>query len=370
VVAELKRHFGDTHVALGDETQGEIRHFIDSLIDTEPNRLGEDFRRALEQRTRGHPLFATEMLRNMQERGDLIRDAEGYWIPGSSLDWDALPARVEGVLEERIHRIRKEVQELLTIASVEGETFTVQVVGRLQQLNERELLKVLSQELDRQHRLVSEAGIERLGTTRISQFRFRHEMFQRYFYEHLGASERELLHEDIAAVLEALYAGRTEKVAVQLARHYELAGLNDRAAACLLQAGRHALAVYAHREAIVLAGRGIACLNRLGDVTAHAGLLLDLNLLLGDALHHDGRFAESMDTFRQTAELAASLGAPGALAGRARIRRTALALQPARTDRDTAAQTGPRDARTGRQRAARALAGAPRSINPGCGARG
>jgi tetratricopeptide (TPR) repeat protein len=314
VVSELKIHYGDIHVVLGDETPGEIRHFIDSLIDTEPNRLGEEFRRALQQRTRGHPLFATEMLRNMQDRGDLVQDENGYWVEGPSLDWKQLPARVEGVIEERIQRIRSEVQELLTIASVEGETFTVQVVSRLQQVNERELLKVLSQELDRQHRLVSEAGIERLGTMRISQFRFRHEMFQRYFYEHLGESERELMHEDVASVLEAIYVGQTDKVAVRLAHHFELARLDDRAAACFLEAGRRALSVYAHREAIALAQRGIASLNRLGDVTAHAELLLDLNLLLGDALHHDGRFAESMDTFRQTAELAATLGAPTALA--------------------------------------------------------
>ncbi len=250
----------------------------------------------------------------MQERGNLVRDAEGRWVQGPSLDWNALPARVEGVLEERINRIRREVRELLTIASVEGETFTAQVVSRLQKIEERQLLRILTQELDRQHRLVSEAGIERLGTTRISLFRFRHQMFQRYFYDHLGESERELLHEDVATVLEALYAGRTEKVAVQLAHHYELARLDERAAACFLQAGRGALAVHAHREAITLAERGIASLNRIGDIAQHAELLLDLNLLLGEAQHHGGRFAESMNTYRQTAELAASLGDPEALA--------------------------------------------------------
>ena len=314
VVSELKRHYGEVLVVLGDETDDEVRHFIDQLIDTEPNRLGDDFRRELQRRTRGQPLFVTEQLRNMQERGNLVQDADGRWVQGPSLDWNALPARVEGVLEERINRIRREMRELLTIASVEGETFTAQVVSRLQKIEERQLLRILTQELDRQHRLVCEAGIERLGTTRISLFRFRHQMFQRYFYDHLGESERELLHEDVATVLEALYAGRTDKVAVQLAHHYELARLDDRAAACFLQASRGALAVHAHREAIALAERGIASLNRIGDISQHAELLLELNLLLGEAQHHGGRFAESMNTYRQTAELAARLGDPEALA--------------------------------------------------------
>ena len=65
---------------------------------------------------------------------------------------------------------------------------------------------------------------------RVSLRRFRHEMFRKYFDDSLGASEREVLHEDVASVLEELYAGRTEKVAVQLAHHYDMARLDAKAA--------------------------------------------------------------------------------------------------------------------------------------------
>jgi tetratricopeptide (TPR) repeat protein len=314
VVSELKGHYGDLLIALGDESRAETRQFVDALIDATPNRLGEPFRRELHRRTNGHALFATELLQNMRERGDLAQDESGCWVQGPRLDWSALPARVEGVIEERIHRMRQELQDILTIASVEGETFTVQVVSRLQQINDRQLLRTLTQELDRQHRLVSEEGNERLGAMLISQFRFRHQMFQKYFYDNLGVSERELLHEDVAGVLEALYTASSERVAVQLARHYEQARLDEKAAACYLQAGRSALAMHAHTEAIALAEKGVGCLNRAGDVTRHAALVLDLNLLLGAALHRGGRFADSMTTYRQTAELAAKLGAAEALA--------------------------------------------------------
>jgi tetratricopeptide (TPR) repeat protein len=314
VISELKSHYGDLSIVLGDETRAETREFVDALIDCVPNRLDEAFRRELHVRTNGHPLFATELLQNMRERGDLVQDEAGCWVQRPSLDWRKIPARVEGVIEERIHRMRKELQDILTIASVEGETFTVQVIGRLQQVNDRQLLRTLTQELDRQHRLVSEEGNERIGATLISQFRFRHHLFHKYFYEHLGVSERELLHEDVAGVLEALYGGNADKVAVQLAHHYELAHLDDKAAASFLVAGRSALAMHAHSEAIALAERGIACLNRIGDVSQHATLLLDLNLLLGAAQHRGGRFADSMQTYKQTAELAASLGASEALA--------------------------------------------------------
>jgi predicted ATPase len=314
IVSEIKRQYGDVSVSLDDESPSESQQFVDALVDSKPNRLDADFRRRLHERTHGHPLFATELLRDMHERGDLVKDEEGRWIPGPTLDWTKLPARVEGVLEERIARIRSEVQELLTVASVEGETFTVQVLGRLKQLDERQLLRILTQELDHQHRMVSEAGIERVGTLRISLFRFRHQMFRKYFYDSLGASERELLHEDVAGVLEALYVGRTDKVAVQLAHHYDLARLDENAAVAYLRAGRGALGMYAQREALAHATRGLDCLNRSGEAHRHPELLLDLHLLHAESLRHDGRFVECMASFRQAAELAIAFGAPEALA--------------------------------------------------------
>jgi len=314
VVSELKRHYGEPLVALGDETEVETRQFIDSLIDTEANKLGDDFRSELHKRTNGHALFTAELLLEMQERGDLVQDEEGEWTEGPTLDWKTLPARVEGVVEERINRLQSELQDILTIASVEGETFTAQVIGRLQEIAERRLLKQLTQELDRQHRLVSEEGSKRVGDIRISKFRFRHHMFQRYLYANLGESEREQLHEDVATVLEELYEGRRGRVSVQLAHHYEHAQMFEQAASCYLLASERASSIHAHSVALALAQRGLGSLNRLGDVSGQSDLLLALNLLLGEAQHHVGQFAESMDTYQQTAEMAARLGAPEALA--------------------------------------------------------
>jgi tetratricopeptide (TPR) repeat protein len=221
---------------------------------------------------------------------------------------------VEGVLEERIARIRDDVRELLTIASVEGETFTAQVIGRLKQLDDRQLLRILNQELDQQHRMVREAGIDRVGATRISQFRFRHQMFRKYFYDSLGASERELLHEDVASVLEALYGDQADRIAVQLAHHYDFARLDEKAARAYLQAGRDAIGVYANRVALGLAQRGLDCLSRSGAAHEHSGLLLDLHLLRAESLRRDAHFVECMVAFRQAAELAMTFNAPEALA--------------------------------------------------------
>jgi adenylate cyclase len=170
VTSEFKRYFGDVAVDLGhaDATMGQ--QFVDALLDTEPNRLDEHFRQALFQHTGGHPLFTVELLRDMQARGNLVRDAAGVWVEGSALNWRALPARVEGVIEKRIGRLDGELHEALTTASVEGEQFTVEVVAQVQGVAARELVRRLSREVDKQHRLVRAQGSQYLGNQRLSRY--------------------------------------------------------------------------------------------------------------------------------------------------------------------------------------------------------
>ena len=87
-------YYGEVEVNLG-QTEGQ--GFVDAFVDFEPNRLGDAFRETLYRQTGGHPLFTVELLRGMEERGDLVQDAEGCWIVGEALDWETLPARVEAV---------------------------------------------------------------------------------------------------------------------------------------------------------------------------------------------------------------------------------------------------------------------------------
>ena len=89
----------------------------------QPNRLDAAFREELFARTEGHPLFTVELLRTLEERGDLVKDAGGRWVQSASLDWDTIPARVEGVIAERLGWLTEEARETLTVGSVHGAVF-------------------------------------------------------------------------------------------------------------------------------------------------------------------------------------------------------------------------------------------------------
>ncbi|MGD2144417.1 MAG: BTAD domain-containing putative transcriptional regulator [Anaerolineae bacterium] len=264
---EFRRTLGDVWVELDRADQTEGRRFVDAFLGTEPNRLGEGFREALFHRTEGHPLFTIELLRAMQERGDLVRDAEGRWVEGPRLDWETLPARVEAVIAQRIGRLAPPLRAVLRVASVEGEQFTGEVVARVRSTDEQEMLRRLSRELDRQHRLIRAQSIVRIDRQVLSSYRFRHILFQRYLYSSLDEGERVRLHEQVGTALEVLYGAQEQvaAIAVQLALHFQKARITEKAIRYLRQAGERAIQLSAYHEAIAHLTRGLALLKSLPD---------------------------------------------------------------------------------------------------------
>jgi predicted ATPase len=259
VLSEIKRYYGDVWIDLDRAMVKEGIHFVNTYLDTEPNQLGEGFRQALHHHTNGQPLFTIELLRDMQERGDLVKDEQDRWIEDPTLDWSDLPARVEGVIEERTGRLEGELRNALSVGSVEGEDFTAEVVARIQAADARYLITRLSGELEKQHRLVSAQGVKRIGSgeERLSLYRFQHNLFQTYLYGELDEVERVCLHEDVGNVLEELYGEQANEIAVQLARHFDEAGIPNKASHYLHMAGEHAAARFANDEALSYLARSL-----------------------------------------------------------------------------------------------------------------
>jgi predicted ATPase len=286
LVSELKRRHGDIWLDLGELAPLEGRRFVEAYLDTQPNRLDQVFREELFRHTGGHALFTVELLREMVDRGDIRQDEAGGWVASQGINWRRLPAKVEGVIARRINRLEEGLQAALTIASVEGENFTAEVVAQVQQLNERGLVQRLSQELDKQHRLVTAQALEWLepGGQRLSLYRFRHQLFQHYLYHRLDETERAYLHEEVGTVLEALYREQTEKIALQLAHHFEIARLTQKAVVYLLQAGQRATRLSAHQEAIVHLTKGLTLLETLAETPDRNQQELALQIALGVAL--------------------------------------------------------------------------------------
>lgn len=284
VVNELTRYRGDVIIDLDTMSEQTNRQFVNALIDSESNCLGEAFRELLFQQTEGHALFTVELLRTMEERGDLVRDADGCWVEGPALDWGQLPARIEGVIEERIGRLSQELRELLQVASVQGEEFSAEVIAESQNMADREVIWQLSRELQRRHRLVGSAGVVQQGKVRLSHYFFVHSLFHQYLYNSLTDAERVYLHRQVGQILEILFRDDTERVAAQLARHFEQALSPGEAAAYRLQAGNRARRLSAHREAVVHLAKGLELAAQMAPGSDQVKLELEIQVSMGKAL--------------------------------------------------------------------------------------
>ena len=279
VLHEFRRIWGEIEISLDQEGD---RAFIDALLDTEPNRLGPDFRETLYRQTHACPLFTVELLRGMQERGDLERDDAGRWVAGPHLDWDTLPARVEAVIAERIRRIPERLVEIVKTASAEGEIFTAEVVAHVLQAEPYQIVRCLGGDLSQHHRLLHSRGARELDGHVLSQYQFRHILFQRYLYQSLDPAERVHLHAKIAAALETVYAASLDEVVVQLAWHYQQAMRTEKAVQYLQRAGEKAARVAAHTEAIAHFRQALDLLAALPETEerAQTELALCINLAI------------------------------------------------------------------------------------------
>jgi ABC-type oligopeptide transport system substrate-binding subunit/transcriptional regulator with XRE-family HTH domain len=269
VVRELARREGDITINLDHFDLAQERRFVDGVLDSEPNRLDEDFRIRFFWRTRGHPLFTVELLHEMRAHGALEQDEAGVWVASETIDWEAIPARVEAVIARRIDRVPPALRELLAVASVEGDSFTAQVVAEVQGVGEREVFRYLAM-LSNEYGLVREQGEQASGDRWLARYQFSHILFQQYLYQHLGHAERRHLHAMVGEALERLYGISSEAaldrshgpLLSQLAQHAAEAGDDEKAASYLIRLGDWARTLYANAEAVVYYERALVLLRR------------------------------------------------------------------------------------------------------------
>lgn len=264
LLAECKRLTGRAPINLNHLSETERREFVEQLVDSESNQLDAGFRQALFEHTEGQALFTVETLRDFVARGAITwRDGVG-WVQQQRPDWRAIPSRAQGVIETRLARLAPDLHELLAVASVEGETFSVQTLIAALDRRLGEVAGALH-ELDRVHRLVEEAGTGIASGNRLDRFRFRHSLFRQFVYEGLGEAIRRWRHGQVGTILEATYGDQAHLIAAQLALHFDLAGQPERALPHYLATGDQARLLFADGPARAAYERALALALTMGD---------------------------------------------------------------------------------------------------------
>ena len=119
-------------------------------------------------------------------------------------------------------------------------------------------------------------NLEAAGLVNVAQvepdleYLFRHSLLQEAVYSSLVEADQKHLHLMVGETIEELYPDRIDEYAGMLARHFQVAGVDDKAHKYFMKAGKAALESYANSEAEIQFRRALSltCCD-----TERAGLL-------------------------------------------------------------------------------------------------
>jgi tetratricopeptide (TPR) repeat protein/Fe-S-cluster containining protein len=216
-----------------------------------------------------------------------------------------VPTGLREVLRERLRQMAEELRNVLYFASVEGESFSAQVVSRLCRLDEYKIyddLKILEE----RYRLVQEQGVSDVGAVVVDFYRFIHRFFREYVYGELAPGKRRDLHRHVGECLEALYSDH-RPIAGQLALHFREAREHLRAARYTLEAAQYEQDRYSWSEMAQWCELGLGLLRQLPANSGEERLRLDLLECLGHAHYSQGNYSLADQSFRQALDVGAAL---------------------------------------------------------------
>lgn len=108
-----------------------------TLVPTDRDRLVAFLLRM----TDGNPLYATEMLRSLEEEGRLHPDRDGWRL--IDLDRTQIPSLVDQVIGARLTRLNDETQRLLDIAAVIGEDVPLDLWSTVSEADDADLASAI-----------------------------------------------------------------------------------------------------------------------------------------------------------------------------------------------------------------------------------
>jgi predicted ATPase/DNA-binding CsgD family transcriptional regulator len=212
------------------------QHDVERLVAAALGTHSPQFAKYLLERAEGHPLFTVELLNDLIEQDLLRRNGDGsVAAPEKSMP---VPTFLVQLITQRVSRLGSQVERLLAIGAVAGESWQLKIVERLVDMPEAELLEALESALRAEILLVEDNEAE--------VYRFSHGLIRQVLYSGQLARRRKRLHEQIALQFEQQEAENYYAIAY----HYYEAENWEKAVPYCLTAGDEAAKRLANHSAL------------------------------------------------------------------------------------------------------------------------
>jgi eukaryotic-like serine/threonine-protein kinase len=265
---------------------------------------------AIHQKTEGNPFFVAEVVQTA------VGEGEEAVLVGSGSEQLPLPQRVRVAIERRLQTLSDPCQEMLALAAVIGQEFTVPKLEAVQtSRTPRDASQVLA--------LLNEGIAARFVTPTahgVGQYRFTHALIRETLYADLREDRRVQFHRRIGEALEYQTTlshkgpggSLSSETLAELALHFFYAapgGNLVKAITYALQAGERAATLFAYEEAALQYERALRLMAASKSDNQQRGEVL---LQLAEMQQKAGHAAAAQETCRVIADLARTLGQQGA----------------------------------------------------------
>jgi predicted ATPase len=301
-------------IALGFLEPADVDRYL--ALQFPEHRFPPDFAAMIHAKTEGSPLFMADLVRYLKDAGGIVEE-NGAWVLARSLS-DLprdMPESVRSMIARKIEQLEERDRALLVVASVQGHEFDSAIVSEAAEMDPSQVEERLDV-LERVHVFVKRgAEHEFPDLTLTLGYTFVHVLYQNMLYASLQPTRRALLSGRVARALVAHHdpsAPQAPGMAARLAVLFEAAREFAASAGYYFTAAQHAARLFAFREALSLADRGLKVLRGMPAGPMRTQQELGLQMIRGLALRmmKGWAAAEIEPVFARARELCQELDDP------------------------------------------------------------
>lgn len=326
---ELNRQGLVTRVPVRRLEAAGTRELVSSLLATKD--VAPELAATIHERTEGNPFFIHQVVRVLQEHNGSGPDGR-IMTKAQRADLE-VPESIKSVTAQRFTGLEQSTQEILTKASILGQSFLFEDLltlvregaGEQPALGGEEQLEAALEQASRVGLVLSSDG---------ETWRFDHSLTREVLYREISSRRRRRLHQAAARALVASETVSTSSRPDDVAHHFLEADDSAGALPYLVEAGQRAASVAAHAEAEIAFSAARELALEVGDQPTRA----IAEERLGETLLITGRYDQAVIHFDAAAALA---GECDDHTGQSRLLvRAALAMGRAQKADDALARLG------------------------------
>jgi class 3 adenylate cyclase/tetratricopeptide (TPR) repeat protein len=260
-----------TQVNLNRLSNRESLSLVANLLGSD--NVAPDLQDLILEKTEGVPFFIEEFVRSLRDMGIIEGTNCTYHLP-KDINRVAIPSTIQDVIMARVDSMSDAAKEVIQAGSAIEREFSYELIKKVTELPEQELLSHLSALKDSE--LLYERGILPQST-----YIFRHALTREVVYDSILEKRRTLLHQRIGRAIEEVCKDNISDNYGILLEHFLASEVHEKAANYARLASKKAEKTASLNDAILYAEKGIACLEKLLPNDEVSKKLIDARTVLG-----------------------------------------------------------------------------------------